>query len=68
MYLLKINLKKLQTFDSSFFIGQSYFNNDGAQSYLIFQPLYYTLKILGDTEQTGSNGFFFVNATKIYQF
>ena len=55
MYLLKINLKKLQTYDSSLFTGQSYFNNNGAQSYLIFQPLYYTLKILGDIEQTVSS-------------
>ena len=47
----KIKQKKLQTFDSSFFIGQSYLFNDGAQLYLIFQPLYYTLKILGDIEK-----------------
>ena len=33
------------------FIGQSYFFNDGAQLYLIFQTLYYTLKRLGDTEK-----------------
>ena len=32
-YLLTENkFKKLQTFDSGLFIGQSYFNNDGAQS------------------------------------
>ena len=30
---------KLQTYDLSIFIGQSYFNNDGAQLYLIFQPI-----------------------------
>ena len=29
---------------------QSYFNNDRAQLYLILQPLYYTLKRLGDTQ------------------
>ena len=52
---MKINLKKLQdekekqqTFDSSFFISQNYFFNDGAQPYLIFQTLCYTLKKLGD--------------------
>ena len=33
--LVKNELKKLQTFDSSLFIGQSYFNNNGAQLYLI---------------------------------
>ena len=42
---------KLQTYDSSLFIGQSYFVNDGAQLFLILQPIYYTLKRLGDTEK-----------------
>ena len=42
---------KLQTYDLSLFIGQSYFVNYGAQFYLILQPLYYTLKRLGDTEK-----------------
>ena len=35
-------IQKLQAFDSSLFIGQSYFNIDEAQLYLILQPLYYT--------------------------
>ena len=43
--------KKLQTFDSSPFIGQSYFKNDEAQLYLKCKPLNYTLKRLGDTEK-----------------
>ena len=38
--LVEIELKKLQTFDLSLFIGQSYFNNDGGQLYLIFQQIY----------------------------
>ena len=50
MQLLKMNLK-IQIFDSSLFIGQSYFFNDGAQLYLILQTLYQTLKRLGDTEK-----------------
>ena len=41
--LVENKLKKLQTFDSSLFIGQSYFNNDGShdglQNYLTFQPI-----------------------------
>ena len=49
--LVENEVKALQTFDSSLFIGQSYFFNDGAQLYLIFQPLYYTLKRLGNTEK-----------------
>ena len=44
-------IMKLQTYDLSLFIGQSYFVNDRAQLYLILQPLYYTLKWLGDTEK-----------------
>ena len=32
---------KLQPCDLSLSIGQSYFVNDGAQLYLILQPLYY---------------------------
>ena len=40
--LVKHELKKLKTFDSGIFIVQSYFNNDEAQLYLIFQPIYRT--------------------------
>ena len=29
----------LKTFDSSYFIGKSYFEVDGVQNYLVFQPL-----------------------------
>ena len=32
-------LKKLKTFDSSFFIGKNHFE-DGTQKYLVFQPMY----------------------------
>ena len=42
---------KLQTYDLSLFTGQIYFANDGAQPYLIFQILYYTLKRLDNTEK-----------------
>ena len=41
-------MKKPQTFDSSLFIGQSYINNDGAQLYLIFQPIYKTITTFYD--------------------
>ena len=34
---------KLQTYDLSYFTGQSYFNRDGEQLYLIFQPIYKTI-------------------------
>ena len=42
--LVENEFKKLQTFDSSLFIIQSYFNNDEVQlPYLIFQPIYKTI-------------------------
>ena len=44
--------KKLQTFDSSFFICHSSFNNDGAQLYLIFQPIYKTITIFSGLKDT----------------
>ena len=52
--LIKNKLKTIQTFNSSPFIGESYFNNDEAHLYLILQPRYYTLKRLGDTEKVVS--------------
>ena len=33
-------MKKLKTFDSSYFIGKKYFEEDGTQNYLLFQPMY----------------------------
>ena len=45
---------KRQTYDLILIIGLSFFNNDGAQLYLILQPLFYTLKQLGDTEKVVS--------------
>ena len=41
-------MTKLQIFDSSLFIGQIYFNNDGEQLYLIFQPIYKTITTFSD--------------------
>ena len=43
-----------QIHDLSLFIDQSYFVNDGLQLYLMFYPLYYTLKRLDDTEEVVS--------------
>ena len=38
-------MNKLKTFDSSYFIGKSHFEEDGTQNYLVFQPIqrYFTL-------------------------
>ena len=42
--LVENELKKLKTFDSSYFRGKNYFEEDGAQNYLVFQPMYKYLK------------------------
>ena len=44
--LVENELKKLKTFDSSYFIGKSHFEEDGAQNYLVFQPMYRYFKII----------------------
>ena len=38
--LVQNELNKLKTFDSSYFIGKSHFEEDGTQNYLVFQPIY----------------------------
>ena len=40
-------MKKLKTFDSSYFIGKSHFKEDGTQKYLVFQPMYIYFKRIG---------------------
>ena len=37
--LIENGLKKLKTFDSSYFIGKSHFEEDDVQNYLVFEPL-----------------------------
>ena len=52
-------LKNYKTYHAGVFIGQSYFLNDGVQSYLIFQLLYYTFRLsTGKTLPEKSNGLF----------
>ena len=38
--LVENELKKLKTFDSSYFIGKRHFEEDGTQNYLVFQTMY----------------------------
>ena len=46
--LVENELEKLKTFDSSYFIGKSHFEEDGTQNYLVFQPMYrYFKRIAG---------------------
>ena len=47
--LAQNELKKLQTFDSSYFIGKNYFEEDGTQNYLVLQPIVRYFKILPNT-------------------
>ena len=37
--LVENELNKLKTFDLSYFIGKSHFDEDGTQNYFVFQPL-----------------------------
>ena len=47
--LVENELKKLKTFDSSYFIGKSHFEEDGTQNYLVFQPLNKYFKLITNT-------------------
>ena len=38
-------MNKLKTFDSSYFIGKSHFEEDGTQNYLVFQPIIRYFKV-----------------------
>ena len=48
--LAKDELNKLKTFDSSYFIGKSHFDEDGTQNYLVFQPLNKYFKVIANTD------------------
>ena len=47
-------LNKLKTFDSNYFIGKSYFEEDGTQSYLVFQPINKYFKMFTNTDYVSS--------------
>ena len=47
--LVENKLKKLKTFDSSYFVGKSHFEEDGTQNYLVFQPITQYFKMLPNT-------------------
>ena len=48
--LVENESNKLKTFDSSYFIEKSYFEEDGTQNHLVFQPLnkYFKLNVKTD--------------------
>ena len=48
--LAENDLKKLKTFDSSYFIEKSLFEEDGSQNYLVFQPINRYFEVIADKE------------------
>ena len=49
-------MNKLKTFDSSYFIGKSHFEEDGVMNYLVFQPIirYYKVNTITNTDYVSS--------------
>ena len=47
-------LKKLKTFDLSYFIGKSHFEEDNTQNYLVFQPINKYFKVITNTDYVSS--------------
>ena len=53
--LVENELSKLKTFDSGYFIGKSHFEeDDGAQNYFVFQPMYRYFKMITITDYISS--------------
>ena len=51
---LENNIKKLQTFDSSYFRGKNYFDEDGMQNYLVFLPIFRYFRLIANTKYISS--------------
>ena len=54
--LVQNELKKLKTFDLSYFRGKNYFDEDGTQNYLVFQPIcrYFKINTINVTDYVSS--------------
>ena len=52
--LVEYELNKLKMFDSSYVIGKSHFEENGAQHYLVFQSINRYFKVIGDTNMVSS--------------
>ena len=52
--LIQIELNKLKTFDSSYFIDKSRFEEDGTKNYLVFQPINKCFKVITGTDYVSS--------------
>ena len=54
-FLVENGFKKLKTFDSSYFRAKSHFiDNDGTESYLVFQPMNRYFKVIANTNYISS--------------
>ena len=52
--LVENELNKLKTFDSSYVIGKSHFEEDDTQNYLVFQPLNKYFKVITNNNYISS--------------
>ena len=52
--LVENELNKLKTFDSSYFMGKSHFEENGTQNYLVFQPINKYFKMITNTDYISS--------------
>ena len=52
--LVENELNKLKTFESSYFICNSYFEEDGTQNSLVFQPINRVIKAVTNTDYISS--------------
>ena len=52
--LAKDELKMLKTFDLSYFIGKSHFQEDSTRNYLTFQPIVRYFKVITNTDYISS--------------
>ena len=53
--LVQNEFKKLKTFDSSYFMGKSHFEEDSTQNYLVFQPIKKYFKMITNTNYVSSS-------------
>ena len=51
---LENNIKKLQTFDSSYFRGNNYFDEDGKWNYLVFLPIIRYFRLISNKKYISS--------------
>ena len=52
--LVKNELNKLNTFDLSYSIGKSHFDEDGTQNYSVFQPINKYFQVITNTDYLSS--------------